>query len=95
MNITIAKFDLLFNLFETSDGLLGYITFRSDLFTKGSVNWLLSIYDGVLGQFGQHESLDQSVQTLMATVEAQLRSKTRPEIGLSPFPSLSMRTTLR
>ncbi len=79
VGIPVAKFDMLFNLIETGDGLVGEFSFCSDLFTQGSVNWLLGMYEAVLKQLGQPESLDQSIETLMAAIEAPLKSENQEE----------------
>jgi non-ribosomal peptide synthetase component F len=77
VNISVAKFDLLFNLIETGDGLQGTLSFCSDLFTQGSVNWLLNLYEAALKKIAQPESLETPINTLMADVEALLKSKTQ------------------
>lgn len=43
-----SKFDLVFNLTETSDGLSGELEFNTDLFNRSTVERLLNHFDNVL-----------------------------------------------
>jgi non-ribosomal peptide synthetase component F len=70
----IAKFDITLRIIQAHDILRGSLEYCSDLFTSGSMTWLLNLYQAVLNRLAEPSSLDSSIDTLMAAVERPLRS---------------------
>jgi non-ribosomal peptide synthetase component F len=71
----IVKYDLSVQLAEISDGLHGTLEYSSDIFTAGSVKWLLSLYESFLNKLTSPDNMDRCINELLADDEIQLRQR--------------------
>ncbi|HZF37794.1 MAG TPA: condensation domain-containing protein, partial [Blastocatellia bacterium] len=82
INNTTAKFDLLFNLEETPEGLIGAMDYSSDLFDAGAISEMLDCYESLLNRLVKKPEirLSELVKTVSDAVEQGDRSR-EDELG--------------
>ena len=76
-----AKFDLLFNLEETPDGLIGAMDYSTDLFDADSISEMLDCYNALLNRVVNEPEVRLSALAEMVSDAFRLR-KTRKEQAL-------------
>jgi amino acid adenylation domain-containing protein len=78
---TTAKFDLLVNLEETSEGLMGAMVYSADIFDKSSISGMLECYEALLNRVVKEPDVQMSALVEIVS-DARHRRKTAQDKSL-------------
>src|SRR5262249_287150 len=79
INNTTAKFDLLFNLEEVAEGLIGGMEYSTDLFDANTIAGMLDCYESLLNRLVKQPEIRLSELVKTVSDEVQQRNRSREE----------------
>jgi amino acid adenylation domain-containing protein len=86
VNDSTSKFDILLNLFETAEGLVGYNQYDSDLFDSSTMQGLLRFYEAALSVIATGGAMiDLPKSALLRAINQRAGSLLTQRVGLGAY----------